>query len=354
MSSRATCPRPSGGSAAARPSRRLAVLRHWRCWPGCAGMSGMRLAAAGTRLRGSAGGPPPTRRATARGLPTIAGCPVFPADNPWNRDVSRRSRRPALRRLHREHRGEHVPPPGLRQRPHLRHPLDERAGDAAARAHVLRLRRRERPRAVPVPAGCAGGGRRRPPRPRRRPRRLPALRDVRLALRGTGMARADRARCSTCARTRCGPDGWTSADAAGLPILPGLVRREEVLAGEIRHALRFTVAADAARLRPPGHALREQQHRPQPAAHGPARAAQGLLRRVALLGPGARDPHRPRALRDVRGRQRLATGSSAGRRTPPGTTTSWSQLKTVPGSAFEVVRLGRFADSCSAEAWKRE
>ncbi|MFQ6101346.1 MAG: hypothetical protein ACE5OS_08950 [Anaerolineae bacterium] len=36
------------------------------------------------------------------------------------------------------------------------------------------------------------------------------------------------------------PDGWTSADAAGLPILPGLVRYDEVAAGEIRHAIRFT------------------------------------------------------------------------------------------------------------------
>lgn len=38
------------------------------------------------------------------------------------------------------------------------------------------------------------------------------------------------------------PNTWTSADAAGLPILPGLARYEEVAAGEIRHALRFTVA----------------------------------------------------------------------------------------------------------------
>ncbi len=37
------------------------------------------------------------------------------------------------------------------------------------------------------------------------------------------------------------PAGWTSADAAGLPILPGLVRYDEVTAGEIRHAIRFTV-----------------------------------------------------------------------------------------------------------------
>ncbi|MEO8243320.1 MAG: hypothetical protein ABI832_13510 [bacterium] len=35
-------------------------------------------------------------------------------------------------------------------------------------------------------------------------------------------------------------DGWTSADAAGLPIFPGLVRYDEVAAGEITHALRFT------------------------------------------------------------------------------------------------------------------
>jgi hypothetical protein len=36
------------------------------------------------------------------------------------------------------------------------------------------------------------------------------------------------------------PATWTSADAAGLPILPGLVRYEEVVAGELHHALRFT------------------------------------------------------------------------------------------------------------------
>src|SRR6266478_1341762 len=35
------------------------------------------------------------------------------------------------------------------------------------------------------------------------------------------------------------PNGWTSTDAAGLPILPGLVRYDEVAAGQINHALRF-------------------------------------------------------------------------------------------------------------------
>jgi hypothetical protein len=38
------------------------------------------------------------------------------------------------------------------------------------------------------------------------------------------------------------PDTWTSADAAGLPILPGLARYEEVASGAIHHALRFTLS----------------------------------------------------------------------------------------------------------------
>ena len=38
------------------------------------------------------------------------------------------------------------------------------------------------------------------------------------------------------------PDEWTSADAAGLPIFPGLVLYDEIIAGEIKHALRFTAS----------------------------------------------------------------------------------------------------------------
>lgn len=51
------------------------------------------------------------------------------------------------------------------------------------------------------------------------------------------------------------PDGWTSADAAGLPIFPGLVRYDEVAAGHIDHALRFTVSASRrAYIHPATHA----------------------------------------------------------------------------------------------------
>ena len=91
----------------------------------------------------------------------------------------------------------------------------------------------------PIPANPLIEGGSRPPHPPRRPRRVPALRAVR---------RAAERRCVGCRQRRhlgsaieCPPARtWTSADAAGLPILPGLVRYDEVAAGVIAHALRFT------------------------------------------------------------------------------------------------------------------
>ncbi len=59
------------------------------------------------------------------------------------------------------------------------------------------------------------------------------------------------------------PNGWTSADAAGLPILPGLVRYDEVAAGVINHALRFT-------------ASRTSNHHIWPARHDAGDADPGL------------------------------------------------------------------------------
>jgi len=47
------------------------------------------------------------------------------------------------------------------------------------------------------------------------------------------------------------PYTWTSADAAGLPIFPGLVRYDEVAAGKIQHAIRFTLPQSRAAFTPP-------------------------------------------------------------------------------------------------------
>lgn len=55
------------------------------------------------------------------------------------------------------------------------------------------------------------------------------------------------------------PETWTSADAAGLPILPGLVRYDEIAAGEIKHALRFTAEDTAGYIWPARHETSDPQ-----------------------------------------------------------------------------------------------
>ena len=74
------------------------------------------------------------------------------------------------------------------------------------------------------------------------------------------------------------PAGWTSADAAGLPIFPGLVRFDEVVEQQaIRHALRFTCVRTRRAYVVPGAALRQLEQQPEPAPDGDARPAQGRL-----------------------------------------------------------------------------
>ena len=58
------------------------------------------------------------------------------------------------------------------------------------------------------------------------------------------------------------PDTWTSADAAGLPILPGLVRYEEVASGAINHAIRFTVRHTHGHIWPARHETADYQNLP--------------------------------------------------------------------------------------------
>ena len=139
------------------------------------------------------------------------------------------------------------------------------------------------PGPVPDPGRRAGRGRQRPARARRRPRQLQALRAVRRPAQGNRWDASSGA-VFDLRSNALRPDGWTSADAAGLPIFPGLVRYDEVASGHINHALRFTVCADAARLHPPGDALGVVEHRPEPPADGLAAAAEGELRRVGLPG----------------------------------------------------------------------
>ncbi len=69
---------------------------------------------------------------------------------------------------------------------------------------------------------------------------------------GNGGWKADGGAKWNLAENQIRPPGWTSADAAGLPILPGLVRYDEVIEkGALEHAMRFTLAKSRRAYVPP-------------------------------------------------------------------------------------------------------
>ena len=74
------------------------------------------------------------------------------------------------------------------------------------------------------------------------------------------------------------PEGWTSTDAAGLPIFPGLVRYDEVFEQrEIRHALRFTVKRSRRGYVASGASSCGSRRRSRSAPDGNARPFEGFV-----------------------------------------------------------------------------
>jgi hypothetical protein len=138
---------------------------------------------------------------------------------------------------------------------------------------------------------------------------------------------------------RLRPEGWTSADAAGLPIFPGLVRYDEVAAGAIRHALRFTVSqTQRAYIHPATHYASDSDD--------PALPPMGLRLRLRadydLSGFSGAARIVLEALQ-VYGMIIADNGTSwyiTGATDPRWDDDDLGQLKDVPGAAFEVVTTG--------------
>ena len=146
------------------------------------------------------------------------------------------------------------------------------------------------------------------------------------------------------------PAGWTSADAAGLPILPGLVRDDEVQSGVITHAIRMTAeATDTSYLWPARHEAGSSSNPNLPPMgarfrlkagfdiSGFSPQAQVVLRAMQQYGLILAD----------NGSNWYFGGTSDG---------SWpsslvNELKEVPASAFEAVdESGLMVDPDSGEA----
>lgn len=194
------------------------------------------------------GGLVPGAGAAAASSPAIAGCPLFPADNPWNQRVDRL---PVAR-----HSAQIIARIGLAAPVHPDFGTVYNGAPNGIPFAVVSNRARRVP--VRFQYASESDGHRYP-----LPRHVP----IEGGARSSGDRHVivlDRSTCTDyelfAAYPHAGgrswtagsgaifnlrsdqlrPAGWTSADAAGLPILPGLARYSEVAAGAIDHALRFT------------------------------------------------------------------------------------------------------------------
>jgi hypothetical protein len=224
------------------------------------------------------------------------GCPVFPADNAWNRNVSHARvdpRSDAYVRsiglddhLHPDFGsgkyGNYGIPVTVVSRTQKRVPIHYTAyGDESDKG----------PFPIPLGARVEGGGDRHVIVVQKGTCRLFELYNARRS--GNGWAADSGARYDL-RSNRKRPAGWTSADAAGLPIFPGLARP-----GPIRHALRFTVSrtrrayvaparhqagsTDDPNVPPMGQRFRLKASYSLSAFHGQARVILAALKRYGMI-----------------------------------------------------------------------
>jgi len=174
--------------------------------------------------------------------PRIGNCPVFPADNPWNQVVTNLPVHPNsanyIASINANRQFLHA---DFGENPDYGIPFVEvGAGQPMVPITFTAYGDESDPGPYPIPANAPveGGS----------DRHVLAVDSdncmlyelFNAAYNGTGW-NADSGAVFNLLSNQLRPLGWTSADAAGLPIFPGLVRYDEVEAGAILHALRFTV-----------------------------------------------------------------------------------------------------------------
>jgi hypothetical protein len=139
--------------------------------------------------------------------------------------------------------------------------------------------------------------------------------------------------------TKLRPNGWTSADAAGLPIFAGLIRYDEIQRGYINHAIRFTAPqTQAGFIHPATHFASSSTN--------PDLPPMGLRLRLKASFDISRFPRVAKIILRAMKRYGLILADNGspwyfqGATDPRWNDNALDSLKTVPGSAFEVVQTG--------------
>jgi hypothetical protein len=191
-----------------------------------------------------------TAGAAGHRLPRAPNCPVFPANNPWNQRVDKlpvASNSNAVVRAIGPSDPVHadfgsglynggpigIPYTTVSGRQHKVHVRFDYADESDKGPYPI-------PRNAPVEGGRKSSGDRHVLVVDRAHCRLYELYAA-YPVRGGRSWRAGSGATWSLRSNKLRPAGWTSADAAGLPILPGLARHDDVKRGSIDHALRFTV-----------------------------------------------------------------------------------------------------------------
>jgi hypothetical protein len=172
-------------------------------------------------------------------LPGAPTCPLFPASNVWNRDISKlpvaRNSDSLIRAIGLD-RGLH-PDFGSYRGYGIPYGIVSKQTRKVRVTFDYADESDKGPYPIPPNPPIEGGSDRHILLVDRGACRLYELYDARLTAQGwhAGSGAIWKLRSN-----KLRPDGWTSADAAGLPVLPGLARYDEVARGVIAHALRFT------------------------------------------------------------------------------------------------------------------
>jgi hypothetical protein len=284
----------------------------------------------------------------AIGAAVLAGCPVFPADNPWTQRVDglpvHRNSDAIVRSI------------GLDSHMHADFGSGRYQGRTIGIPYVTVPGRQRRVRVsfryasesdhagYPIPGrvriegGRGADGDRHVIVVDRSRCRLYELSDAHPL--GGGRWHAGSGAIFNLRSNRLRPRGWTSADAAGLPILPGLARYPEVRRGHIDHALRFTVSGTRrAFIYPARHFA--------PTASGPDHPAMGQRLRLKRGFDISRFPRQSRIVLTALKRYGMIVADNGSSWYVSGAPSrGWDNddlhsLHDVPGSAFEVVDTAR-------------
>jgi hypothetical protein len=198
---------------------------------------------------------PPSPSPVAGSVASVGGCQLFPADNAWNRNVSQdpvATNSDALLSVMSPGSAIHLDLGTTEEYygiPFTVVPADQALVPITFGTDGADYSDESDPGPMPIPLDVAiEGGSTSDPDPVSGDRHVLVvhqgdcvLYELYNAVRTAGGFRVSSSARWDLTTNATRPAGWTSADAAGLPILPGLLKYEEVAAGEITHALRFTV-----------------------------------------------------------------------------------------------------------------